>query len=96
MDLVFVDVETTGLDPERHELLELAAVRVDPHTLEPIDHASVRVRPTRLADADPKALEVNGYSDEAWRDAVTLATGLRRLAPLFEDALITGHNVGFD
>ena len=96
MDLVFVDVETTGLDPERHELLELAAVRVDPHTLEPIDHASVRVRPTRLAAADPKALEVNGYSDEVWRDAVTLATGLRRLAPLLEGALVAGHNVGFD
>jgi DNA polymerase III epsilon subunit-like protein len=28
MDLVFVDVETTGLDPERHELIEVAAVRV--------------------------------------------------------------------
>ena len=96
MDLVFVDVETTGLDPERHELLELAAVRVDPHTLEPTDHASVRVRPTRLAAADPKALEVNGYSDEVWRDAVTLATGLRRLAPLLEGALVAGHNVGFD
>ena len=59
MDLCFVDVETTGLDPVRHELIELAAVRVDRHTLEPLDHVSVKVRPERLADADPKALEVN-------------------------------------
>ena len=36
MDLCFVDVETTGLDPVRHELIELAAVRVDRHTLEPL------------------------------------------------------------
>ena len=27
MDLCFVDVETTGLDPVRHELIELAAAR---------------------------------------------------------------------
>ena len=77
MDLCFVDVETTGLDPVRHELLELAAVRVDRHTLEPLDHVSVKVRPERLADADPKALEVNGYSDDAWRDAVSLGTNER-------------------
>lgn len=96
MDLVFVDVETTGLDPERHELIEVAAVRVHPHTLEPIDHASARVRPGRLADADPRALEVNGYTDEAWRDAVTLQAALRQVAPLLDGAVVAGHNVGFD
>lgn len=88
MDLVFVDVETTGLDPERHELLEVAAVRVHPHTLEPLDHASARVRPGRLADANPRALEVNGYTDEAWRDAVT-----HRHARAMEPAL---HRLGRD
>ena len=96
MDLVFVDVETTGLDPARHELIEIAAVRVDAHTLEPLDHASVRVRPSRLGDADPRALEVNGYSDAAWKDAVSLPTALRRVAPLLDGALVAGHNVGFD
>ncbi|MGI5865486.1 MAG: exonuclease domain-containing protein [Myxococcales bacterium] len=96
MDLVFVDVETTGLDPERHELIEVAAVRVHPHTLEPIDHASVRIRPGSLADADPRALVVNGYTDEAWRDAVTLQAALRQVSPLLEGAVVAGHNVGFD
>ena len=57
-DLVFVDVETTGLDPDHHELIEVAAVRVHPHTLEPLDHLSLRVVPDRLGDADPRACEV--------------------------------------
>jgi len=43
MDLVFVAVETTGSDPERHELREVAAVRAHPHALEPIEQASFRV-----------------------------------------------------
>ena len=96
MELVFIDVETTGLDPERHELIELGAVRVDPHSLEPLDHLSVKVRPERLDDADPRALEVNGYSDESWRDAVSLPVALERLAPLLDGALVAGHNVDFD
>ena len=95
-DLVFVDVETTGLDPDHHELIEVAAVRVHPHTLEPLDHLSLRVVPDRLGDADPRALEVNGYNDADWRDAVSLGNALRRLAPLLEGAVVAGHNVAFD
>ena len=95
-DLVFVDVETTGLDPDHHELIEVAAVRVHPHTLEPLDHLSLRVVPDRLGDADPRALEVNGYNEADWRDAVSLGNALRRLAPLLEGAVVAGHNVAFD
>lgn len=35
--LIFLDVETTGLDPERGAILELAMAAVDPDSLEVID-----------------------------------------------------------
>lgn len=52
--LVFVDIETTGLDRERHEIVEIAWARLDGPTM------VVRPRHT-LRHADPRALEINQY-----------------------------------
>lgn len=74
MSLVFVDTETTGLDPTRHELWEIAVIEEDGTEYE-------WRMPPNLAKADPGALRVNHYYDriEAVRQelrksrAVTLA-----------------------
>ncbi len=94
--LAFVDVETTGLDPQRHEIIELAVLRVEASTLRLEAAQHVRVRPARIADADPEALRLNGYSPDTWHDAVSVSDALRLAKPLFDGALIAGHNVGFD
>jgi DNA polymerase-3 subunit epsilon len=94
--LAFVDLETTGLDPRRHEILEIAVVRADPRTLEVTGMLDLRVRPGRIEDADPAALGINAWSAEAWRDAVPLDIALVRAKPLLEGALLAGHNISFD
>jgi oligoribonuclease (3'-5' exoribonuclease) len=53
-DLVFLDTETTGLDPEKHEVWEIAWA-VNDWSVE------VRTLPHDLATADPEALRMNGY-----------------------------------
>lgn len=54
MTLVFLDVETTGLDPNRHEVWEIAyAVDEGPIECGVVMHS--------LRYADPKALAMNGY-----------------------------------
>jgi DNA polymerase-3 subunit epsilon len=58
MTLVFLDTETTGLDPDRHEVWEIAYAVDD----EPILSAVV---PHSFANPDPKALAMNGYLDRA-------------------------------
>lgn len=98
-DLVFVDVETTGLDPDRHELLEVAAIRVDGVHLEPVTRFfTARIRPSApgIAGADLRALEVNGYTAELWADAISLEEAMQQLAPVLEGAMVAGHNVRFD
>jgi DNA polymerase-3 subunit epsilon len=92
----FVDLETTGLDPRRHEIIEIAVVRADPRTLEATGMLDLRVRPGRIEDADPAALGINGWSVDAWNDAVPLDVALVRAKPLLEGALLAGHNVSFD
>jgi DNA polymerase III alpha subunit (gram-positive type) len=55
-DLIFLDIETTGLDPNRHQVWEIAyAVNDGPIECEVVAHS--------LAFADPKALEINGHTD---------------------------------
>lgn len=58
MDLIVVDVETTGLDPYRHVVIEVAAVNVSTgKTLAFVPHLPGE----DLAAADAQALGVNRY-----------------------------------
>lgn len=54
-DLVFLDVETTGLDDTKHEVWEIAWVVNDEHPVEE------RILSHTLRTADPEALGMNGY-----------------------------------
>jgi len=94
--LAFVDLETSGLDPTRHEILEIGVVRADGRTLETLGMFDVRVQPERIDDADPEALRINAWTAEAWTDAVPLDVALVRTKPLLEGALLAGHNISFD
>lgn len=91
MDLCFVDIETTGLDPTKHEIVEIAAIRVDGRSLECLCSAGTRIAPTRIQDADPEALKINGYS-EPWRGS-SLEHALELVSPLMIGAALAGHNV---
>ncbi len=94
--IAFVDLETTGLDFRKHEILEIGVIRADARTLEIVAQCDVRVCPERLENASTEALAIAGYSFENWAEASTLEVALARVAPLFESALVAGHNVGFD
>ncbi|MGI5865793.1 MAG: exonuclease domain-containing protein [Myxococcales bacterium] len=94
--LAFVDLETTGLDPSRHDILEIAVLRVDARSLEVLAQHDTLVAPERLEDVQPEALSVCGFSKAAWTNAVPLREALLAIAPLLEGALVAGHNVGFD
>ena len=94
--IAFLDIETTGLDPERHEIIEIAVQRVDPVTLHPLRTLNMKVHPEHLETADPVALRVAGFEPAAWRLSRPLDHALREAAPLLAGALVAGHNVGFD
>lgn len=86
--LVFLDTETTGLDPAKHEIWELAYAR---------DGGPVRsfFLSHDLGTADPKALEINGYwdrfsnADDNWGHEPSLQI-------ILTGATIIGSNPAFD
>jgi DNA polymerase III alpha subunit (gram-positive type) len=87
-DLVFLDTETTGLDPRVHEVWEIAvAINEAPISSYRLPHS--------LATADPKALEINGYWTRANLPGSTDAYDLE-LRELLTGATIVGANPAFD
>jgi len=95
--LVFIDLEMTGLDPERHEIIEIACLIVDPETLEVSKEYHCRVMPEHLETADPKALEMAGFDQEVWeKEAKPIRGVLEELNELAPGGIFAGWNVSSD
>lgn len=93
----WVDVETSDLDPVNGDILEIAIVRLDQADgLGTLFHSKVRME--RPENAHPKALEVNGYTEEKWAGAPSAAEVFQKIHDLglLQDCILSGHNVGFD
>lgn len=86
--LVYLDSETTGLDPALHDVWEVAAAVGDAPILR-------YFLPHDLAAADPRALELNGYSDRFIPGADDPYNDIR-LKTLLDGATIVGSNPAFD
>ena len=93
MNIVIIDLETTGLDPAKHEILEIGAVKVD--TGETFE---CKVHPLHIKEADPKALEINGYKKEDWEEAFLLPNALKLLNEFLgkDTVYLMTYNITFD
>lgn len=66
MLLIFLDTETTGLNPELHRAIEIAYKIVDNETHTTLVTYESKITQTRevWGAADPRSLEINGFSFE--------------------------------
>lgn len=101
--LAFVDLETTGLDPFRHEIFEIGIVLAEQipgapghPALRKISEHELLLRPRHLETADPKALEVSKYRVRDWAGALDQKEGIASLAALMKGAVFIAQNVAFD
>ena len=64
MQAIFLDTETTGLDPFRHKLLEIAFKVVDiPSGYEKLTYQTIVKQPMEFWEQrDPSSVEVNGFT----------------------------------
>lgn len=102
-NLAFVDLETTGLDPEKHEIIEVGCLIAEQlprlgkgPTLRIIDELNLRIKPEHLETAEPEALRLNGYNETDWLFAVDLKSALEALVKKAAGAVMVGQNVSFD
>lgn len=66
MLLIFLDTETTGLNPEKHRILEIAYKVIDSATGNVLNsYESIVTQPAEVwAEADPESLSINGFNWE--------------------------------
>lgn len=96
--LAFVDTETTGLDPRRHEVISLALVILDPETLLQEVRRVWHMLPRWLEEAEPEALKANRFTLESWeaRGPVTHREAFEEFVALSSGCIFIAHNVSFD
>ena len=87
--LAFFDLETTGTDPSRDKIVEIAVVRVDPGGGREI--RTRRINPER--PIPPDATAIHGIRDEDVKDEPTFRQVARGLLDLLADADLAGFNV---
>lgn len=91
-DYVVLDLETTGLNPVRNEIIEVAAVKVRSGQI--TDSFSSLVKPERRIDSFITGL--TGISNDMVADAPPIRDVLSAFLRFVEGEIVVGHNVNFD
>ena len=94
--LIFLDIETTGLDPMHHEIIEIATRSVGGFRHRSHNLWSTRIQPKHIERAHPKALEINGYNEVDWKGAPTIEEVVPLIREHLRGGVLCGHNVKFD
>lgn len=100
MILTVLDTETTGLDSDIHEIIEIAAITYlldkegNRYVLKKFES---KINPQQLHTASEKALEVNGFTLEKWKGAPNASEVMPDIKEIIEQSdILIGQNLIFD
>jgi len=88
--LIFLDCEMTGGDPDRHDIIEIGAVRSQLPDLPVLGELSVKVAPRGRHGANLDSLRVAGYSPKDWKSASPMDEALRQLQEFAAGSTLVG------
>ena len=89
---VAVDIETTGLDPNRESIIEFAALVFQGDDI--LDEVHTLINPGK--PIPPEITRITGIDDRMVTGAPSLFTVRSKIRNVLADHIIIGHNVGFD
>lgn len=100
----YFDVETTGIDKAKHDIVQLAYI-IEVNGEVKLEN-NLLIKPTRLENIDPQALEIIGKTKKELMKGMDAITAHKRLLLDFNNHCdkynkddkfyIAGYNVGFD
>lgn len=102
-NLAFVDVETTGTDFDKHEIIELALIVVRQieregkgPKIELVGEWEWKIKPERIENAEEEALRINGYNEVDWMFAAPLKAVMEDFNKKAASSTFVSHNLVFD
>lgn len=95
-NIAITDLETTGLDVDKHEIIEIGLVLVSQPDLEIIETWETKVKPINPETANKDATKINGYTPLGWSDAMELKEALIIYTQKTKEAIFCAYNVLFD
>ena len=94
LDAVVIDTETTGLDPRKAWMVEIAGVKIVGGRLQTATAFRRLVRPDE--PIPPLATRIHGIDEAAIADAPDFAATWPQFAAFAGEAVLIGHSIGFD
>lgn len=91
-DYIVLDIETTGLNPEFAEIIEIAAVRY--HLGHEVDALELLIQPSGELDED--ITDLTGITPEMLADAPSWGSVFPQIVEFLGDYPIVAHNARFD
>jgi DNA polymerase-3 subunit epsilon/CBS domain-containing protein len=95
IDAVVIDTETTGLDPRKARVIELAGVRLQTGKLSAGDQFRQLLRPADES-IPTETTHIHGIDDAMVAEAPSFADVWPRFDAYLGQAVVIGHTVGFD
>lgn len=93
-EYVVVDIETTGLDFEYDDIIEVSGVKVKDDKI--TNEFSSLVRPNNFSSLPDEIIDLTGITDEMILSAPSFSEVIPRFLDFIGESIIIGHNVHFD
>ena len=87
-DLLVLDIECTGLDFTKHEIIQIAAILLDKKTLKEKKRFETYIKPKNWKARDPEAMAVNNIKWDSLKDAPNMKTVIKEFQEFFGTNLI--------
>lgn len=96
-DLLLLDIEATGIDVTKHEMIQLAAVLLDKKTLKEKKSFNMFIKPSRWNKRSAEAMAVNNIAWDQLKGAPSLKTVLQKFNRTFgKDVIPTTYGGNLD
>jgi DNA polymerase III epsilon subunit-like protein len=89
-DILLIDIEATGTDVTKHEIIQLAGLLLDGKTLREKKRFESFVQPKRWQTRDPEAMAVTSIRWDQVKNAPSLKAVLQKFNRTFGDKAIIG------
>lgn len=87
-DLLVLDLEMTGLDPAKHEIIQIGAVLLDKKTLLEKQSFMTYIKPKKWQNRDSVSMKINNIDSKILKTAPDINSAIHEFDSLFNNGVI--------